>query len=133
MNHFIFARFRVSFIIKVKQIHQDFFFFLFKPAIFPFQTSSCLHKSISGWFRLNILKFSLICILPTKQNTPKDNKRCNRSGAVKHLSRLKQAAFYPRAITIMNTGRTIRHTALLLQAATVVCFFSLSLLSSECP
>lgn len=42
---------------------------------------------------------------------------------MKHLSRLKQAAFYPRAITIMNTGRTIRHTALLLQAATVVCFF----------
>lgn len=40
----------------------------------------------------------------------KDNKQRRKSGAVKHLSQLKRAAFYPRAITITSGGRTIRHT-----------------------
>lgn len=113
-------------------------FFFFKTLDFSSRTSSCLHKFhqrlvLTQHFEIQPCCGAppLICILPTKQNTPKDNKRRHSSGAVKDLSQLKRAAFYPRAVTIMNTGRTIRHTASLLQAATVFFFFSLS--SSECP
>lgn len=103
--------------LQAEWIHQEI---KSKLKIFPLGSQVVYIKPSSGWFDSTFQKFicvvsfwlRLICILPTKENTPKDNKQRNRSEAVKHLSRLKRAAFYPQAITITSSGRTIKHSVI---------------------
>lgn len=93
--------------MQAERIYQQIKGFCFPlPFLFKIKTQDFPSWMLSRSFQ----KCSCVVRLFATHLYSKDNKQRRKSGAVKHLSRLKRPAFYPRAITITSGGRTIRHT-----------------------
>lgn len=102
------------------------FFFLIQTRDFPSQTSSCLHKSISGWFRLNILKFSRVVQLRHSSVFCPQNKTHQRIiSAVTEAGQWNTSAGWNRQLFILGPSQS---WTLVVQSDTLLCYCRLLLL-----